>query len=123
MLLSGCRPAVLRAAASALAGLTEGFRHWLGPPSGWRWTPTPAASTGGTTWSWSRKGSPPTTAGASSAVKETAFLREACFLFFGQTLRLSDIPPAGVWVRPWSERSSAAVYRLTVQTRLQVPST
>jgi hypothetical protein len=54
-----------------------------------------------------------------SAVKETAFLREACFLFFGQTLRLSDVP-AGGGVGASPERARLhRLYRLTVQTRLQ----
>ena len=54
-----------------------------------------------------------------AAVKDTAFLREASFLFFGHALRLSDVPLAGVWVRPLAARETVVLYRITVQTRLQ----
>jgi len=119
-LLSGCREAVHREAARALSGLTDGFRHWLGPTI--RVAVDPDT---GREYRWDdvvvfEDGIPPDhRRRILSAVKETAFLREACFLFFGQTLRLSDVPPAGVWVRPLNARASTALYRLTVQTRLQ----
>lgn len=53
------------------------------------------------------------------AMQGTAFLREAAFLFFQVLIRLSDIPPGGVWVRHLGTRHGKSVYRITIQTRLQ----
>jgi long-subunit acyl-CoA synthetase (AMP-forming)/GNAT superfamily N-acetyltransferase len=117
--LSAARPAVLQEAVRALAGLTEGFRQWLGPTMLMAVDPET-----GREYRWEdvvvfEEGIPADhRQRLLAAVKDTAFLREASFLFFGQTLRLSDVPPAGVWVRPLAERDTAAVYRVTVQTRL-----
>jgi GNAT superfamily N-acetyltransferase len=53
-----------------------------------------------------------------AAIKETAFLREAVFLFSnGSLIRLSDVPPGGVWVRLLGSRHGKSVYRVTIQTR------
>ena len=55
-----------------------------------------------------------------AAIRETAILREAVFLFSkGALIRLSDIPPGGVWIRLLGERHGKSVYRVTIQTRYQ----
>ncbi|MGD8726237.1 MAG: AMP-binding protein, partial [Gemmatimonadales bacterium] len=55
-----------------------------------------------------------------SAIRSTPFLREAVFLFYrGTMVRLHDIPPGGVWIRLLATRHGKAVYRITVQTRVQ----
>ena len=54
------------------------------------------------------------------AIKNTALLREAVFLFSkGALIGLSDIPPGGVWVRLLGARHGKSVYRVTVQTRFR----
>ena len=77
--------------------MTEGFRHWLGPTirvavdpdtgREYRWDDVVVFEEGIAADHRRR---------ILAAMKETAFLREACFLFSGQTLRLSDIPAAGL---------------------------
>jgi GNAT superfamily N-acetyltransferase len=55
-----------------------------------------------------------------SAIKNTPFLSGSIFLLYGgRVIRLTDIPPGGVWIRLMGERHSKAVYRMTVQTRSQ----
>jgi long-chain acyl-CoA synthetase len=55
-----------------------------------------------------------------AALRTTALLREAVFLFSGGALpRLGDIPTGGVWIRPLGARYDKTVYRVTVQTRFQ----
>ena len=50
----------------------------------------------------------------------SAFLKEGVFLFStGTTIRLSDIPPGGVWIRLLGTLHGKSVYRVTVQTRFQ----
>lgn len=54
------------------------------------------------------------------AIADTACVREAVSLFFnGVLIRLNDVPPGGVWVRLLAVQRGKAVYRVTVQTRLQ----
>ena len=99
--------------------MTEGFRHWLGPTirvavdpdtgREYRWDDVVVFEEGIAADHRRR---------ILAAVKETAFLREACFLFFGQTLRLSDIHPPACGCGPGAS-ALGRVYRLTVQTRLQ----
>lgn len=55
-----------------------------------------------------------------SAIKNTAILREASFLFSkGVLIRLNDIPPGGIWIRLLGARHGKAVYRIAIQTRFQ----
>jgi long-subunit acyl-CoA synthetase (AMP-forming)/GNAT superfamily N-acetyltransferase len=52
------------------------------------------------------------------AIRKSALIREAIFLFFeGRVVRLHDIPPGGVWIRQVGSRHGKSVYRVTVQTR------
>ncbi len=108
-------------AARATRRLQEGFRRWLGPSEGvavdpetgkeYRWSDVvafdddvPAGDRQRLLW----------------AIRQTEFLREAVFLFSkAATVRLSDIPPRGVWVRPLGARYGKTVYRITIQTRYQ----
>jgi len=101
--------------------LQTGFWTWLGPTvriavdtetgQEYRWEEVVVFEDG-------------TDAGAQSrllqAIKNTPFLREATFLLYGgHVVKLSDIPPGGVWIRLLGERHGKAVYRVTVQTRSQ----
>jgi long-chain acyl-CoA synthetase len=118
--LSAEREAARRDAAAALESLQEGFRQWLGPTV--RIAVDPET---GREYRWEdvvvfddaveddhrRR--------LLAAIRHTPFLREALFLFAGQTLRLSDVPPSGVWIRPLADRRATVVYRVTVQTRFQ----
>ncbi len=53
-----------------------------------------------------------------SAIKNTPFLSGSIFLLFAsKVIRLTDIPPGGVWIRLAGERYGKRVYRITVQTR------
>ncbi len=55
-----------------------------------------------------------------SAIKNTPLLSGSIFLLYGgRVIRLTDVPPGGVWIRLMGERHSKAVYRITVQTRSQ----
>jgi hypothetical protein len=55
-----------------------------------------------------------------SAIKNTPFFSGSIFLLYrGRMVRLTDIPPGGVWIRLTGERHGKAVYRITVQTRSQ----
>jgi len=54
-----------------------------------------------------------------SAIKNTALLGGSIFLLYGKIVRLTDIPPGGVWIRLLGERHGKAVYRITVQTRAE----
>jgi long-subunit acyl-CoA synthetase (AMP-forming)/GNAT superfamily N-acetyltransferase len=114
-------PEVRRRAADARVTLEYGFRQWLGPTSKiavdtetgqeYRWEDVVvfAEDTAETV----RKR-------LLSAIKTTPFLREAVFLFYrGTLIRLSDIPPGGVWIRLLGSRHGKSVYRVTVQTRTQ----
>ncbi len=55
-----------------------------------------------------------------SAIKNTPLLSGSIFLLYGgKVIRLTDIPPGGVWIRLVGSRHGKAVYRITVQTRTQ----
>ncbi|UCC71857.1 MAG: GNAT family N-acetyltransferase [Gemmatimonadota bacterium] len=55
-----------------------------------------------------------------SAIKNSPFFSGSIFLLYGgRVVRLTDIPPGGVWIRLLGERHGKAVYRITVQTRDQ----
>ncbi|UCG87205.1 MAG: GNAT family N-acetyltransferase [Gemmatimonadota bacterium] len=114
--------AQLRAhAADARATLEAGFHQWLGPAAKiavdtetgqeYRWEDVVVFDEGVHEDDQRRM---------LSAIRSTAFLREAVFLFYrGTVIRLNDIPPGGVWIRKLGERHGKAVYRVTVQTRNQ----
>jgi long-chain acyl-CoA synthetase len=112
-------PAVRELARAASRILLDGFRKWLGanariavdPETGqeYRWEEVvvfdeevPSEDRGRLL----------------SALRDTAFLREGIFLFSkNASVRLSDIPPGGVWIRLLGTRHGKSVYRATVQTR------
>lgn len=55
-----------------------------------------------------------------SAIKNTPLLSGSIFLLYGgKVIRLTDIPPGGVWIRLVGSRHGKTVYRITVQTRAQ----
>ncbi len=108
-------------AAAAILTLRSGFRGWLGPAS--RIAVDPET---GQEYDWGQvvefdddipdDDRPRLLA----AIRDTAMLREAVFLFStGVLIRLSDIPPGGVWIRLLGERHGKSVYRVTIQTRYQ----
>ncbi len=54
------------------------------------------------------------------ALTRAAVLREAVFLFSeGNMVRLSDIPPGGIWISVLEDEVRKAVFRVSVQTRYQ----
>jgi long-chain acyl-CoA synthetase len=114
-------PQLRRFAADARATLEAGFHQWLGPTGKiavdtetgqeYRWEDVVVFDEGLDEEDRRR---------LLSAIRNTAFLREAVFLFYrGTVIRLNDIPPGGVWIRLLGERHGKAVYRVTVQTRNQ----
>jgi long-subunit acyl-CoA synthetase (AMP-forming)/GNAT superfamily N-acetyltransferase len=121
MSLFAGREVVRQEASRAVEALTSGFRQWLGPTAHiavdeetgqeYRWDDVivfeddvPADD---------RKR-------LLQALKTTSFLREGVFLFSGgASIRLSDIPPGGVWVRLLGSRHGKSVYRITAQTRVK----
>ena len=120
-MLFGGRESIRQESWRSLDDLVHGFRIWLGPTarmavdpeSGqeYRWEDVVAFDDAVTGQDRER---------VLDAIRSTAFLREAVFLFSGgATPRLGDIPPGGVWIRPLGERHDKAVYRVTVQTRFQ----
>jgi long-chain acyl-CoA synthetase len=120
MLFAG-RESIRQESWRALDELVRGFRQWLGatarvavdPESGqeYRWEDVVA---------WDDSVPPADRERILDALRSTAFLREAVFLFSGGAVpRLGDIPPGGVWIRPLGARHGKAVYRITVQTRFQ----
>ena len=121
MMLFGGREAVRQESWRALDDLVRGFRGWLGPSA--RLAVDPET---GQEYQWEQVVAFDDAVPARDrerllgAIKETALLREAVFLFSGgATPRLADIPPGGVWIRALETRHGKAVYRVTVQTRFQ----
>ncbi len=108
-------------AAAAILTLRSGFRAWLGPAA--RIAVDPET---GQEYHWREvvafddevpEADRPRLL---AAIRESAILREAVFLFSkGALIRLSDIPPGGVWIRLLGERHGKSVYRVTIQTRYQ----
>ena len=120
-MMFGERPSVREEARRALDELVRGFRGWLGPAA--RIAVDPET---GQEYRWDQVVAfddavpPKDRERLLAAIKETALLREAVFLFSGGALpRLADIPPGGVWIRALETRNGKAVYRVTVQTRFQ----
>ena len=120
-MLFGGRESIRQESWRALDDLVRGFRQWLGatvriavdPESGqeYRWEDVVAFDDATPPGDRER---------ILDALRSTAFLREAVFLFSGGALpRLGDIPPGGVWIRSLGARHGKAVYRITVQTRFQ----
>lgn len=108
-------------AGKALEDLGRGFRGWLGPTV--RIAVDPET---GQEYRWEdvvvfdEEVPPEDRHRVLGAIRSTAFLREAVFLFSGGYLpRVNDIPPGGVFVRPLDERHGKAAHRITVQTRFQ----
>ncbi len=121
MNLFGGREAIRQESARALDELVRGFRQWLGattrvavdPESGqeYRWEDVVAFDDDVAAGDRERM---------LDALRTTAFLREAVFLFSGGAVpRLNDIPPGGIWIRALGARHDKTVYRITVQTRFQ----
>ncbi len=119
--LFAAQESVRNHAAEAASALQLGFRSWLGttlriavdPETGqeYRWDDVVV---------FDQEIDPSDRDRLLSAIKDTAFLREGVFLFSnGAAIRLSDIPPGGVWVRMVGSRHGKSVYRVTVQTRFQ----
>ena len=120
-MLFGGRESIRQESWRAVDELVRGFRQWLGATarvavdaeSGqeYRWEDVVAYDDGVPPGDRER---------IIDALRTTAFLREAVFLFSGGALpRLGDIPAGGVWIRPLGARHGKAVYRITVQTRFQ----
>ncbi len=108
-------------AAAAILTLRSGFRAWLGPAT--RISVDPET---GQEYGWTQVVAFDDDVPAAdrprllAAIRDTAMLREAVFLFStGVLIRLSDIPPGGVWIRLLGERHGKSVYRVTIQTRYQ----
>ena len=120
MLFSG-RESIRQEAWRAVDDLVGGFRQWMGTTS--RVAVDPES---GQEYRWEDVAvfddavPPPDRERILDALRSTAFLREAVFLFSGGAMpRLGDIPSGGIWVRPLGARHDKAVYRITVQTRFQ----
>lgn len=108
-------------AARAREILTEGFRRWLGPP---QWIAVDPES--GREYRWKdvvtfEEDLPEVEKRRLfDAFSTTSLIREAIFLLCGgQSVRLSDIPPGGVWVSLARRESDRATFRVTVHTRFQ----
>ncbi len=108
-------------AGEAFQYLVDGFRQWLGLPSRiavdpetgeeYRWADVVVFDDSVPDDDRNRM---------LSALQTTPFLREAVFLLSrGVTIRLSDIPPGGVFIRLLGSNHGKSVYRATVQTRLK----
>jgi hypothetical protein len=121
MSLFASRPDVREAARAAAADLVAGFRNWLGPTARIAVDPD-----GGREYRWEDvvrfdDGVPPRDRQRLlSAIKHTALVREAVFLFsWGASVQLSEVAPGGVRVRLLGRLHGKSVYRVTVQTRFQ----
>lgn len=115
------RPGIHRESARAVAEIETGFREWLGP--GQR---IAVDADTGEEYRWSDvvtfddEVEPEIRARLLSVIETTAFLREGVFLFSGGAqIRLSDIPPGGVFIRHIGTDHGKSVYRCTIQTRFQ----
>ena len=117
--LFAARPAVRAEAEEAAETLQKGFRAWLGPNARIAVDPETGQEYG---WDdvvvFDDETPEADRTRLLSAIKNTPLLREASFLFSkGVLLRIDDIPPGGIWIRPLGARQGKATYRLTIQTR------
>ena len=120
-MIFGGRASIRHEAWRALDDLVSGFRQWLGPSTHIAVDPET-----GQEYRWESVVAFDDDVPASDrerlldAIRNTAFLREAVFLFSGGAIpRLGDIPPGGVWIRPLGSHHGKNVHRITVQTRFQ----
>jgi len=115
------RPAIVAETERAARAVEAGFREWLGatqqvavdPETGeeYRWEDVIAFDDDVDAEARER---------LLAAIETEPFLREAIFLFSsGAQVRMSDIPPRGVFVRHLGTNHGKSVYRCTVQTRYQ----
>lgn len=120
MLFSG-RESIRQEAWRALDDLVGGFRRWLGATARIAVDPESGQEYG---WedvvAFDEAVPPRDRERIVDALRSTAMLREAVFLFSGGAVpHLGDIPPGGIWIRPLGARHDKAVHRITVQTRFQ----
>ena len=112
-------PAIREEAARSVESLEQGFRTWLGPNSRiavdaetgqeYRWSEVVVFEDALPVEHRNR---------ILDTIENTAMLREAVFLFSkGSLIRLSDIPPGGVWIRLLGSREDKSVYRVNIHTR------
>jgi long-chain acyl-CoA synthetase len=120
-MLFGAREPIRQEAWRSLDELVRGFRGWLGAT-----VRVAVDSETGQEYRWEDVVAfddavpHPDRERMLAAIRGTAFLREAVFLFSGGAEpRLPDIPPGGVWIRPLGARHDKTVYRITVTTRFQ----
>jgi GNAT superfamily N-acetyltransferase len=120
VLAFGRDPEVREQAERALDRMTEEFRRWLGPPVDLAVDPET-----GREYGWDRVVTfeedmlEKDRTQILRALQETALVREGIFLFSGRMVRLSDIPPGGVWISLLGEKHGKAVFRVTVHTRFE----
>jgi long-subunit acyl-CoA synthetase (AMP-forming)/GNAT superfamily N-acetyltransferase len=121
MMLLAEREDVRAEASRAVEALTAGFRQWLGPTAR-----IAVDEETGQEYRWDDVIEFEDDVPAADrelllrALKTTSFLREGVFLFSGgASIRLSDIPPGGVWIRLLGSRHGKSVYRITAQARVK----
>jgi long-subunit acyl-CoA synthetase (AMP-forming)/GNAT superfamily N-acetyltransferase len=108
-------------AAAARSQLTAGFRRWLGPT---QWMAVDSEAGGEYRWedvlTFEEETPEEDRLRITDAIRSTPMLREAIFLLHGgQTVRLSDIPPQGVWISLLRRESDRVTYHAVVHTRFQ----
>jgi long-subunit acyl-CoA synthetase (AMP-forming)/predicted N-acetyltransferase YhbS len=113
------RATVRAEAGEAADTLQKGFRAWLGRSARIAVDPETGQEYGWDDVVVFDDGTPEgDRARLLSAIKSAPLLREASFLFSkGVLLRIDDIPPGGIWIRPLGPRHGRSMYRLTIQTR------
>ncbi|GAB4374716.1 MAG: hypothetical protein Kow0062_12960 [Acidobacteriota bacterium] len=112
---------ICEAIGTAREALTAGFRRWLGPP---QWIAVDPDT--GREYGWADVLTFDDRIGQRErerlleAFEKTSILREALFLIGGgQQVRLSDVPPQGVWITPRRFEHESTTYRVSVHTRWQ----
>jgi len=119
--LFGRSEGIRERAVEVRSSLRNGFFHWLGPTmriavdtetgQEYRWEDVIVFEEGVDESDRRR---------LLSAIKNTALLTGSIFLIYrSRVIRLTDIPPGGVWIRLLGTRHGKAVYRITIQTRSQ----
>ncbi|PKN58010.1 MAG: hypothetical protein CVU56_08035 [Deltaproteobacteria bacterium HGW-Deltaproteobacteria-14] len=113
--------AVKAAARRERARMTECFRAWVGPTAALAVDPETGAEYGWTeVVAFDDEIAAEERERLLDALRDTALIHETLFLLYdGASVRLSDIPPGGVWIsRRWRE-PWRSVYRATVHTRFR----